>query len=154
MHLERRRVSGLSADDWERWQWFRKRLGGAFGNLELPGGCNGRRATPRIPTSLAIRFENLAEMGNLLMTNLSRGGIFVPTERPAEIGTELKLCVEITSPAKEIMLLGEVVSRNVGPAFGIGKHGMGIGFKSLSPEDQTIVDELYERQMKQHLESN
>ena len=151
MRLERRRASGLSADDWERWQSLRKRLDGAFGELDLPGGCNGRRATPRIPTSLVVCFDDLDDMGSLLMSNLSRGGIFVPTERPAEIGTELKLRIEVATPHKEIVLTGEVVSRHVGPDFEIGRRGMGIRFKSLTPNDQAIIDELYEQQMERHL---
>jgi uncharacterized protein (TIGR02266 family) len=152
MRLEQRRASGLSGDEWERWQSLRKRLDGAFGEIELPGGCNGRRATPRIPTSLVVRFENLGEMASLLMTNLSRGGIFVPTDQPAEIGTLLKLRIEVAAPHQEIGLTGEVVSRHVGPDFEIPRRGMGIRFKNLSRRDQSLVDKLYEQQMKQHLE--
>jgi uncharacterized protein (TIGR02266 family) len=154
MRLEQRRASGLSADDWERWQSLRKRLDGAFGELELPGGCNGRRATPRIPTSLVVRFENLGEMAGLLITNLSRGGIFVPTGQPAEIGTLLKLRIEVATPHKEIELDGEVVSRHVGPDFEIPRRGMGIRFKSLTSSDQALVDQLYEQQMERHLKSD
>jgi Tfp pilus assembly protein PilZ len=153
MRYERRRASGLSPEDWERWQILRKRLDGVFGTFESPDGF-GRRATPRIPTSLVVRFENFGEMGSVLMTNLSRGGIFVPTEQPAMIGTELKLRIQVVSPHREIVLVGEVVSRNVGPAFEVRRRGMGICFKSLSQSDQDLVDELYEQQMERHLESD
>ena len=150
MRYERRRASGLSPQDWERWQILRKRLDSVFGTFESPDGV-GRRATPRIPTSLVVRFENLGEMGNVLMTNLSRGGIFVPTEQPAKIGTELKLRIQVASPQREIVLVGEVVSRNIGPDFEVRRRGMGIRFKSLSERDQDLVDELYEQQMERHL---
>jgi Tfp pilus assembly protein PilZ len=152
MGLERRRVSGLSSEDWERWQTLRKRLDGVFGTFESPG-CSGRRATPRVPTSLVVQFENLGEMGSLLMINISRGGIFVPIEQPAEIGTELKLRIQVASPSREIVLVGEVVSTNMGPDLEVQRRGMGICFKSLSESDQALVDELYEQQFERHLES-
>jgi uncharacterized protein (TIGR02266 family) len=152
MSYERRRAAGLSPEEWERWQTLRKRLDGGSGSFESPNG-NGRRAAPRIPTSLLVRFENLGEMGSVLMSNLSRGGIFVVTEQPAMIGTELKLRIQVVSPHREIELVGEVVSQNVGPDFEVQRRGMGISFKSLSQSDQDLVDELYEQQMERHLES-
>lgn len=153
MRLERRRASGLSAVDWERWQSLRKRLDDVFGAIDS-AGCGSRRATPRVPTSLEVRFENLGEMGSVLMSNLSRGGIFVPTERPAAIGTELKLRIKVLTPPRDLVLDGEVVSRHVGPGFELQRQGMGIRFKNLSQSDQALVDELYEQQIEQHLESD
>jgi len=100
-----------------------------------------------------VRFENLGEMGNCLMCNLSRGGIFVPTERPAAIGTELKLRIEVATPPREIVLVGDVVSHNVGPDFEVQQRGMGIRFKSLNESDQKLIDELYEDQMERHIKS-
>ena len=152
MRLERRRTAGLSASDLARWQSLRERLDDEFGTLDLDG-CGDRRATPRVPSSLVVRFENLGEMGKLLMCNLSRGGIFVPTERPAAIGTELKLRVEVTSPPREIVLVGDVVSHNVGPDFEVQQRGMGIRFKSMNDADQSLMDELYDEQVERHIES-
>jgi uncharacterized protein (TIGR02266 family) len=154
MRLERRRATGLSPADLERWQALRKRLDGAFGALDIPGGIGARRATPRIPTALVVRFENLTEVGSLLMSNLSRGGIFVPTEQPAELGTRLKLQIRVASPSREIKLDGEVVSRHIGPAFEVGKRGMGIRFKTMNQTDQALVDELYDQQFERHIRSD
>lgn len=153
MRLERRRSTGLSALEWERWQSLRKRLDGEFGDLNIPDGCSGRRATPRIPTSLVVRFEHLDELGSLLMSNLSRGGVFIPTETPADIGARLVLRIEVSTPRSEIRLEGEVVSRHVGPAFAVGERGMGIRFTNLDAQAQAVVDELYEQQFERHLRS-
>ena len=152
MRLERRRTSGLSAAEWERWQALRKQLDDVFGAVDDQDGSS-RRSTPRVPTSLVVRFENLGEMGDVLMSNLSRGGIFVSTERPAEIGTELKLRIEVVAPHREIVVVGEVVSQNVGRDFEVEQRGMGICFKNLSEGDQALIDELYEQQIEQHLDS-
>ncbi len=77
----------------------------------------------------------------------------MPIEQPAEIGTELKLRIQVASPSREIVLVGEVVSTNMGPDLEFQRRGMGIRFKSLSESDQALVDELYEQQFERHLES-
>jgi len=153
MRLERRRAAGLSPLEWERWQSLRKRLDGEFGQLNVPGGCAGRRATPRVPTSLVVRFENLDELGSLLMSNLSRGGVFIPTEAPAEIGARLVLRIEVSTPPDEIRLEGEVVSRHVGPDFAVGDRGMGLRFTNLDASAQAVIDKLYDQQFERHLRS-
>jgi uncharacterized protein (TIGR02266 family) len=150
MSLERRRVNGLSPDELVRWTDLRKRLDRDFGELDAPGSVQ-RRATPRIPTSLEVRFENLGQLGSVLMSNMSRGGIFVSTESPPAIGTELKLRIKVVAPPREIVLCGEVASWHVGPHFEVGKRGMGIRFKDLSADDQVVVDELYDKQVERHL---
>jgi uncharacterized protein (TIGR02266 family) len=150
MGLERRRSSGLTTDEYRRWLLLRKRLDRVFGPLDATG-CAARRATPRVATSIEVRFENLGEMGSALMSNISRGGIFVPMDRPPAIGTELKMRIRVASPPREIVLDGEVASRHVGPQFDVRQQGMGIRFKNLSPNDQALVDELYEQQVERHL---
>lgn len=150
MSLERRRAGGLSPDELERWTDLRKRLDRDFGDLDAPGSLQ-RRATPRVPTSLDVSFENLGQLGSVLMSNMSRGGLFVPTDSPPAIGMELKLRIKVAAPPREIVLCGEVASWHVGPRFEVGKRGMGIRFKNLSPADQALVDELYENQVERHL---
>jgi uncharacterized protein (TIGR02266 family) len=150
MTLERRRADGLSPDELTRWTDLRKRLDRDFGELDSPGALQ-RRATPRIPTSLEVRFENLGQLGSVLMSNMSRGGLFVATESPPPIGTELKLRIQVTAPPRELVLCGEVASWHVGPRFEVGKRGMGIRFKGLSATDQAVVDELYDKQVERHL---
>lgn len=150
MSLERRRANGFSPGELERWTDLRQRLDRDFGALNAPDGVQ-RRATPRIPTSLEVRFENLGQLGSVLMRNMSRGGIFVSTESPPAIGTELKLRIKVAAPPREIVICGEVASWHVGPQFEVGQRGMGIRFKDLSVADQAVVDELYDRQVERHL---
>jgi len=152
MRLERRRASGLSPDEYGRWLALRAGLDRVVGPLDPPGSGE-RRATPRIPTSLKVRFESLGEMGDVLMTNLSRGGIFVEIEPYPEIGTELKLRIQVVDPPREIELVGEVTSWHVGPRFEVDHGGVGIRFKTMSSSDQALVDQLYEEQVENYLES-
>lgn len=152
MSLERRRASGLSPAELERWTLLRERLHGVFGLRDGP--CKQeQRATVRIPTAIDVRFENLADVGDALMTNLSRGGIFVRMERPPRIGTELALRIRVTDPLREIRLVGEVVSHHVGPRLDLGQRGMGLRFKVSNAAEQARVDELYAQQVERHLGS-
>ena len=152
MRLERRRRAGLSPDEFLRWEALRKRLDREVGPLNGPGGA-ARRATPRIPTSLKVRFDSLDKMGGVLMRNLSRGGIFVEIDPPPAIGTKLKLRIEVIDPPREIELDGEVASLHVGPRFEVDQRGVGIRFSSLSPSDQSLVDDLYEQQAERYLDT-
>lgn len=104
-----------------------------------------------MPTLLNVCFEDYQDIGSVLMTNISRGGLFVPTDRPIPIGTEVKLRIRIEEPATEIVLLGEISSHNVGPKLDAARRGMGIRFKNLSERDQKLVDDLYEREVSKHL---
>ncbi len=150
MQLERRRAEGLSPEELERWVELGQRLDRAFGGRRAQDGSQ-RRATPRVPTLLNVCFEDYQDIGSVLMTNISRGGIFVPTDRPIPIGTEVKLRIRIEEPATEIVLLGEISSHNVGPKLDAARRGMGIRFKNLSEREQKLVDDLYEREVSKHL---
>lgn len=150
MCLERRREAGLSPADLRRWLKLRDQLESVFGNLDAPDGRQ-LRSTPRVPTCLEVCFENLRQLGSVLMSNMSRGGIFVPMDEPPPIGTELELRIRVVSPARAIVLCGEVASLHVGPGFEVGKRGMGICFKNLSLDERAMVDELYEEQVVRHL---
>ena len=105
MSLERRRADGLSPGELERWADLRKRLDRDFGELDAPGALH-RRATPRVPTSLEVQFENLMQLGSVLMSYMSRGGMFVATESAPPIGTVLKLRIKVAAPPRDLLLCG------------------------------------------------
>lgn len=150
MQLERRRREGLSPAELDRWNLLHRQLESAFGDVAHSEGA-GRRATPRVPTHLEVCFVDSREIGSVLMTNLSRGGLFVPTENPLPIGSEVKLRIRIEAPRMEVVALGEVTSHNVGPRLDRKARGMGIRFKNLSEADQKLVDDLYEREVARYL---
>lgn len=151
MGLERRRAEGLSPVELQRWWALRERLDAVFGTLDTKAHGD-RRATPRVPVALAVRFENFAALGPLLMTNLSRGGIFVAMEEPLPIGTVLQLRIRVERPPREVVLAGEVVSLNVGPRLESGARGMGIRFRCETRDEQSAIDSLYEQQVERHLD--
>lgn len=154
MRLEKRRTQGLSPQELQRWWSLRARLDATLGPLEVGSKSGERRATPRIPVALTVRFENRASMGPMMMTNLSRGGIFVPMDEPLPIGTVLELRIRVDDPPQEIVLAGEVVSQNVGPRMEANRRGMGIRFCCATRREQELIDALYNQQVERHLEAS
>ena len=152
IHLERKRTGeGLSPLELQRWTALKRVLGKEF-SPGLSDEKADQRGSVRIPTRLAVAFRNLGELQSSLMTNLSRGGLFVATEQPAAIGTRLDLQLHVEETGEKIDVPTEVVSHDVGPNFSSGERGMGLRFLEMKPETQRAIDELYERQLKQVVE--
>jgi uncharacterized protein (TIGR02266 family) len=152
IHLERKREGeGLSPLELQRWTALKRMLGKEFS----PGLSDQRadqRTSVRIPTRLAVTFRDLGELQRCLMTNLSRGGVFVATERPAEIGTRLELQIHVEETDAWIEAPAEVVTCDVGPGFASDERGMGLRFLELKPETQRAIEELYERKLEEAAE--
>jgi uncharacterized protein (TIGR02266 family) len=91
-----------------------------------------------------MQFQTAGELRRCLLTNLSRGGVFVSTAAPPPIGTMLRLRIEVAESGLQIEVDGEVVSTNVGNNFDTQQVGMGVRFVEPSPEAQRALDQLYE----------
>jgi uncharacterized protein (TIGR02266 family) len=149
MALERKRVqTALSVDELARWGKYKKMLNKKLQPADADGTFEHRRSSLRVPVSLNVSFETCGEIGESLMTNLSRGGLFVATPTPLAIGTKVKLRVNIDELRAPIDVSTEVVSNNVGRDLMQGEPGMGLRFIDLSPEQASLIDELYERTAK------
>ena len=135
----------------ERWTTLKRLLEKRF-SPGLRGESTDRRASTRVPTQLAVRFGSVGELEQSLMTNLSRGGVFVATEHVPEIGTRFDLRLAIGKKGRELVVPVEVVSQNIGPRFERGRKGMGLRFLELDPETRREIDDLYEKALKDHAE--
>jgi uncharacterized protein (TIGR02266 family) len=152
LYLDRKRAAeGLSPSELRCWLKLARIL-----NQEFSPNTSYERAelrkSVRVPVTLRVSFTDLGELGASLMTNLSRGGVFIATDRPAEIGTRLELRFHIEETGEEIDVPGEVVSQNLGPNFESGQSGMGLRFLEMKPEVARKVEELYERKLKEAAE--
>ena len=148
IRLDRKRGDGgLTPDELGRWTVLKRYLG----NVLNPGLSNERsdqRFSLRIPTRLTVTFRDEGELRSSLIMNLSHGGVFVATERPAEIGTQLDLRIEVAETGECIDVPAEVVSRDVEPDLTRGRRGMGLRFAAADDSIRRKLDELYERQLK------
>jgi len=153
MTLDKRRGSpeGLSVADYQRWVELKSMLSHHF----QPGGKGkdqAKRSSVRVPVRLRLGFESYGEIRESLMTNLSRGGLFIATAHPLEMGAVLQLRLRIEESQQEIELEAEVVALNSGPGLKTEECGMGVKFVRLGPDQQKLVNELYERSVQQVLE--
>jgi uncharacterized protein (TIGR02266 family) len=147
IRLDRKRAGpGLTPDELRRWSEYKRRLGKQF-SPDLPDGRSDARRSVRVPVKLRVGFHDLGELRRSLMTNLSRGGLFVAHDEPPDIGTRLELHIEIEASGKQIAVPAEVVSQNVGPGMQTGRRGMGLRFLEMDAATQQQVSALYEREL-------
>jgi uncharacterized protein (TIGR02266 family) len=144
VQLDRRhRNAGLSAAELARWGELKQRLNATFSPPERPEH-EERRDSVRVPVRLRMHFETAGQLRRCLLTNLSRGGVFVSTASPPPIGTQLVLRIDVAEGGIQIEVAGEVVSTNVGPDLTTRQQGMGVRFVDPSPAAQAALDRLYE----------
>ena len=144
LRLDRkRRTSELSQHEFERWSQLKQQLNATFSPPSRPEH-EERRDSVRVPVQILVRFQSAGELQGCLLTNLSRGGIFVTTTSPAPIGTQLTLRIVVAESDTEIEVDGEVVSHNVGRSFTTGETGMGVRFIDPSPQATALLARVYE----------
>jgi type IV pilus assembly protein PilZ len=152
MRLERiREADALSIVELERLTQLRRILATHF----KPGGNPDhidKQASLRVPTRLRVSFESYGELRQCLMTNISRGGVFVATQKPLPMGTPFLLRIEIADSDELLELRGEVATVNTGADMQSEEEGMGIRFSNLSEEQQAQVQKLYGQAMSKALE--
>ena len=78
-------------------------------------------------------------------TNISRGGLFVNTAHPQEVGTALRLVVSLPDASQPIELHGKVV--RVVPVVGpVGvSPGMAVEFTGTDPSQQERLEQFVQR---------
>ncbi len=144
MHLDRKRTGdGLTPHEYQRWRLLSLELGKRFSKGPPKGGSE-RRDSVRVPTRLKVSFKSPDAVSQALMTNISRGGLFVNTPFPPEPGTRLELKIRIESTAETLQVPVEVVSSNVGEGFKTGELGMGVRFLPMRDEVRKKLDDFYE----------
>ena len=68
----------------------------------------GRRSTPRVDVVLQLQYRSAGHLLVNYCTNLSRGGLFVPSTEPLPVGTQLQLELTVPGDATTTVLEGEV----------------------------------------------
>jgi len=150
--LERMREGGeISVEELERWTSLKRMLARHF-RPGIDQEFADKQASLRVPSRLRVSFESYGRLRECLMTNISRGGVFVATEHPLPIGTSFTLRIHIDESDETHELAGEVASVNVASSPASGSHGMGIRFCNLDEEKQALVDRLYGRAIVEAME--
>lgn len=106
-----------------------------------------RRAQPRVPLHIKIRYETADRFFQDYMRNLSVGGIFIETSNPLKVGTRLRVQFCLPKMDREIVTDGVVVRRVELGRMNASSGGMGVQFSDLKPEDKISLD-TYVMQME------
>ena len=107
-----------------------------------------KRAFPRAPIELKVEYRRLNTFFADYTKNISRGGTFIKTKKPLDIGTDfifklfiptLENPIELTGTVKWIVKPGEE-----GPG---EQPGMGIKFKYDKPNQKDNIESTVEKLM-------
>jgi len=115
-------------------------------------GGHERRESGRVALEIPIEYERLNALLSDYTYNISRGGTFIRTDRPLQVGTVLSFTIRAPRLAEPIALRG-VVRWVVEPddAPGTRRAGMGIEFVYGAPAQKEAIETRLDRLMVQSL---
>jgi type IV pilus assembly protein PilZ len=112
-----------------------------------------RRAYPRAPIELKVEYKKLNTFFADYTKNISKGGTFIRTCKPLDIGTVFLFRLSVPQLVEPLALKGEVkwiVREGEPPPPGIDpdhEPGMGIRFIYESEEQQHAIESIVEKLM-------
>ena len=123
--------------------------------MDEPTSADDRREHPRTSIELNVEYKKLNTFFHDYTRNISRGGTFIRTTRPLEVGTEFIFKLKVPELLEPLSLRGQVkwvvAEEDVGRDPDKPDAGMGIQFLYESDEDRLRVESTVERLMKKHL---
>jgi Tfp pilus assembly protein PilZ len=145
--LDRKRTDqGLTVQELERWSELKRSL-----TLHLSPGLDpdevDRRRSVRVPTCLRVSYHSIVTE----LTNFSRSGAFVQTSSPLQVGSQVRLRIQLAENGTELEIPGRVATVQVGPSFDSSQIGMGVQFSEMAPETAKQLSDLYEQLIRREL---
>ncbi len=109
------------------------------------GNERERRTNERLPVQLRVDYQSTDSFISEYTMNISKGGMFISTRSPLDIGTTIELVFHIPGREVPFRIIGEVAwvtpydrKSNLIP-------GMGIKFKNMKDEDRKAFEEFIEK---------
>jgi type IV pilus assembly protein PilZ len=107
-----------------------------------------RRHAPRAAIELRVEYKRLNSFFADYTKNISRGGTFIGTDRPLEVGTDFVFKLGVPGLEEPLVLNGKVQWALSPEAAGEGREpGMGIGFVFESELERERVETTVEKLM-------
>ena len=94
-----------------------------------------RRSSPRVVLGIPIQYRFGNTIAAALTLNLSHGGIAIRTTSPLEGGAKIKVRFRMPGSKRDIDAESRV-------AWSDRRHGMGMQFEKVEPQDQSAIDEF------------
>ena len=98
------------------------------------------RVHDRVPFCVRVQFRNASSLLVAYSVNLSRGGVFLETEEPVDVGSEVTLQLEVPR-AGPVLLSGRVTWRRERPDRD-GPVGIGVEFDDMVDTLGELIDSL------------
>jgi type IV pilus assembly protein PilZ len=124
---------------------------------ELPepdlGDDDDRRESPRAPIELKVEYKRLNTFFADYTKNISKGGTFIKTRKPLDVGTEFVFKLVVPRLDEPMALRGQVkwvMREGEPPPPGIDpdhEPGMGIRFIYENAAQRTAIEHLVEKMM-------
>lgn len=99
-----------------------------------------RRRSERADLTVRIDYSTVDEMFSEFTRDINEGGLFIETEKPKSIGTEVTMHFNLPGSQDGIMTVGRVVRITAGDEF--TPPGMGIEFDELTDADRVRIDSI------------
>lgn len=110
-----------------------------------------RRSAPRAAIELRVEYKRLNSFFADYTKNISRGGTFISTDRPLDVGTDFLFKLSVPQLPEPLVLKGKV-QWTVAPEQADGREpGMGIGFVFDSELERERVETTVEKLMVESL---
>lgn len=106
-----------------------------------------QRRSVRVPTLLRVSFPNRRSLEQSLLTNISRGGVFVATQSPEPIGAALRIAIRIEGVATDLVVDCVVVAENFRDGMAGDARGMALAFENPDAATRARLDALYEEKL-------
>ena len=111
-----------------------------------------KRSAERASITLRVDYKRLNTFFADYAKNISKGGTFIRTDRPLEVGTEFLFELSLPGREESLQLLGVVVWVVAADEASEGQHaGMGIRFKFDDDAERQRIEDFVDRLMREAL---
>jgi type IV pilus assembly protein PilZ len=127
-----------------------------YSETDMPSDGSDRRREVRAPIELRVEYKRMNTFFADYTKNISRGGTFIATERPLDIGTEFVFALDLPGLPEPLRIKGRVMwQTSPDEASKANPAGMGIEFLYGNAEErrdmEIIVEKLAVNQLGEHL---
>jgi type IV pilus assembly protein PilZ len=111
-----------------------------------------RRGSPRHAITLRVDYKRMNTFFADYAKNISKGGTFIRTAKPLEVGTEFRFVLSIPGQQEHLQLRGEVMwTVDEDQADSEHPAGMGIRFRFAAETEKIELEQFVQKLMSEKL---
>jgi uncharacterized protein (TIGR02266 family) len=100
-----------------------------------------RRSNDRIHADVKVSSQNAGIFTDHRIINLSSGGLFIATDRPLRLGTQVELTLRFDAPPRVMTLRSSVIWENI-LEDGKNPQGYGLRLSGLRKEERDFIQDF------------